>query len=172
MKYYFSLIILCLLFENHPTFSQNVPYTLPGQPTANHKLMEMENPSVEFSVNFMGQLSGMANAREGKGQLSCLVILNKDWAYPDALVTPFCFDAQTNCIRFDLIQQQLKTEKGDFLEVVKAAYPRMREAALLSLYGCKMALEASLRGGKLNFPSIGNYGTVPYQQATPPPLAR
>ncbi|HUX80387.1 MAG TPA: hypothetical protein VMW10_11705 [Alphaproteobacteria bacterium] len=165
IKYYFLLISSFLLFESSAALSQATqPY---NQPSDNHKLFEMEDPSVEFSVKFMGQLSGMANAREGKGKLSCSVILNKDWAYPNALVTPFCFDAQTNCIRFDLIQQQLKTEKEPFLSVVKKAYPHMREAALLSLYGCKMALEASLNGSELKLPQAGNYG-APTPGATPP----
>lgn len=165
MKHYFLLIGFFLLFGSHTAFSQvKQPYSLPS---VNHKLFELEDPSVEFSVKYMGQLSGMANAREAKGKLSCSVILNKDWAYPNALVTPFCFDAQTNCIRLDLIQQQLKTEKEPFLEVVKKAYPMMRENALLSLYGCKMALEASLNGSELKFPQAGNYGP-PTPRATPP----
>lgn len=167
MKSYFSLIVLGFLLEGQAAFSQTSSSSTYAVLTQNHKLMELDNPSVKFAEQFMGQLSGMANAREGAGTLSCTVILNPDWAYPNALVTPFCFNAQTDCIRYDLMQQQLKISKGPALEAAKVLYSQMRESAILSLYGCKLALEASLRGSQLQLPQAGSYGS-PGQGATPP----
>jgi hypothetical protein len=170
MKPYFSLIILGFLFESQPAFSQTSSSSTYAVLTQNHKLMELDNPSVSFAPAFMGQLSGMSNAREAGGGLSCVVILNPDWAYPNALVTPFCFNAQTDCIRYDLMQQQLKVASGPSLETAKKLASAMRESAILSLYGCKLALEASLRGSQLQLPQAGSYGTPP--QGATPPIAR
>ncbi|OJW50202.1 MAG: hypothetical protein BGO67_02430 [Alphaproteobacteria bacterium 41-28] len=170
MKPYFSVIIFGLLFESQAAFSQTSSSSTYAVLTQNHKLMELDNPSVKFSVQFMGQLSGMANAREGGGELSCTVILNPDWAYPNALVTPFCFNAQTDCIRYDLMQQQLKLATGPALETARKLASSMREFAILSLYGCKLALEASLRGSQLQLPQAGSYG--PPGQGATPPIAR
>ncbi len=163
MKYYFFLVAFCFLFESQAAFSQ---YIAPADKTK-HKLFAYDDPTVEFSSKLMRELGGMSNARAAKGTLSCSMILTKDWAYPSAEVTPFCFDAQTSCMRYDLMQQQLKIVKGKQRDFVEKALPEMYKNTLFTLYGCKIALEASMTGS-LTLPPVGSF-VYPFVNLAPVP---
>lgn len=144
MKFHFSLTAFCLFVSGSAAFSQN--YLTQG-------------PSVEFSKKVAEQVAG---AGEGtRGILNCHILLTKEWAYPNAQVTAFCNDAETSCLRYALILQRLKIEKG------AANIRKLKNDASLGwndtelrLRGCQLAIEASANnydfiselGGRKFFP--------------------
>lgn len=124
MKSYFFLSILCLLFENQAVLSQS------SYPT----------PSFALSREAASQLFGGGS----KGILNCTTLLNKDWAYPNGQVVPFCNEAETSCLRYGLIAEKLTNATGNTLERVKRQQSLAWDDVSLKLRGCQLALEASL----------------------------
>ena len=147
MKFHFSLTIFSLFFGSVAALAQTYP---------------SDAPVVEFPKAIATQVAGSGDASHGI--LNCPILLNKQWPYPNAQVTAFCNEAETGCLRYALILQQMKVAKG------AAHLTRLkRDAALawddtqLRLRGCELSIEASANntdfisnlGGKN--PSKGKY---------------
>ena len=102
--------------------------------------------SVPFSPGVAEQvLRGIPN----NGALNCRLLINQTWPYPTPQVNPVCQDATNSCIRYSLIQRDLKRAKGERLAALKQAFPLARNDVQLKLMGCVVAIEATMNGGSL-----------------------
>lgn len=147
MKFHFSFTIFSLFFGSVAALAQISP---------------SQEPSVEFSKAVATQVAGSGAATHGI--LNCPILLNKQWAYPNAQVTAFCNDAETACLRYALILQQIKLAKGaTYLAKLKRDVGFAWNDTQLRLWGCALSIEASANnvdfmstlGGKN--PSKGKY---------------
>ena len=105
MKPYLFLSVIYFLFESHAAFSQSPENYAPNMVDYT---FEEGDPSVPFSSKLMTKLAGSVAARKANGRLNCPLLVTKEWAYPDALTIPFCYDAQTSCFRYMNMKQQIK----------------------------------------------------------------
>ncbi|EKE09967.1 MAG: hypothetical protein ACD_16C00099G0025 [uncultured bacterium] len=114
-------------------------------------------PSVPFSSTYIKKLAGVSNSMNGNNRLNCSFLLKKTWAYPNALVTPFCYNAETSCVGLQLFTTYMQNAKGSDLSDMKATYPYIRANVLMNLYACAEALQATLTNNKVVLPSFGYY---------------
>ena len=152
MKPYFFLCILGLLLESQPVFSK---YSV--DQFIRVKYEKGADPAVSFDQKYMRQLGGTVAAKKANGKLSCDILLNKEWVYPNAQVTPPCYEAETGCFQFKMLQAQEEIFVGENKVAITHMLPISWDNVIVMLYGCSGALIASLtNNGKLPFP--GSYG--------------
>lgn len=140
---FFLFTALCFICSNTALFSQT------------------DEPSVAISPMLMNQLAGVGAGSKSKGILTCSALLKKTWGYPNAQVTPFCYDAETACMRYDLLKQEAHKDQGRQMKNLKEIIPFSHADASMKLYGCKVALEAVMAGNSINLPPVGSY-TSPF----------
>lgn len=156
MKHYF----LCLIF-----FSLWAPEAAISAPKKANPTDAPHEPTVDFPSKYLRQLSDATTALKAKGKLTCTQLLNKTWAYPNALVTPFCYAAETNCISLNLLKNAMSTATGQELENMKKSHAFLIQNVYMNLYTCVQALEASLTNNSSVLPPLGYY--APFQSITP-----
>jgi len=111
----------------------------------NHLVYCQSTPAVELSEKTAVQILGATGLTRAKRTLNCTTLLNKDWAYPNAQVTGFCYDAETACLRYGLIIQAIKNGKGEAeLTRLKQDFALAVNDVALRLRGCQLAIEASV----------------------------
>lgn len=157
MKHYFFCLIFFSLWapETAVSVSQSSNYTIIGP-----------EPTVDFSTKYLRQLSDATTAMKAKGKMNCTLLLNKTWAYPSALVTPFCYAAETNCISLNLLENAMSTATGQELENMKKSHAFLVQNVYMNLHTCVKALEAALTNNTTVLPPLGYY--APFQSITPP----
>lgn len=165
MKY--KAPLLCLIF-----------FLSGGKASSAPQSPEFPNPAVDFSKAALSALAGPDVAYKAKGKMNCKMLLEKEWAYPDAIIPAFCYPAETSCVSYDLFKSALATTApGPDLEDMKASLPYVIQNVLMNLYGCAQALEASLTTStstareaqkkKSSLPAFGGYtGLLPLIPST------
>ncbi len=109
------------------------------------RAMSQSTPAVEFSSQTATQILGAGGLSKTKRILNCTTLLNKDWGYPNAQVTGFCYDAETACLRYGLIISAIKYGVGEaHLENLKKDLALAVNDVALRLRGCQLAIEASV----------------------------
>jgi hypothetical protein len=166
MKPYLFLISLGFIFENSTAYSEDFTsfYAQPDNPQSKISTTPVEDPAVPFEAKYMRQLGGYQAAQAANGKLSCSILLNKQWTYPDAQVTPNCYDAETGCVRYLMVQKQKEVFAGKPKEAVANMVPIGFNDTILRLYGCAGALIATLTGNK-SLPTAGSFVPIVPQTA-------
>lgn len=157
MRHYF----LCFLFFSLWMPEAAVSYTKNSKATGSPN-----EPTVDFPTKYLRQLSDGTTAMKAKGKMNCTQLLNKTWAYPSALVTPFCYAAETNCISLNLLENGMRTATGQELENMKKSHAFLVQNVYMNLHTCVQALEAALTSNSSVLPPLGYY--APFQSITPP----
>ncbi|MBX9621161.1 MAG: hypothetical protein K2X28_03890 [Alphaproteobacteria bacterium] len=98
--------------------------------------------------------------------MSCTQLLNKSWAYPNALVTPFCYAAETSCVSLQLLNNAMSIAKDKELEALQKNQAFLIQNVYMNLYSCVQALEAAMTNNKKVLPPLGYY--APFQSAISP----
>lgn len=115
-------------------------------------------PSVPFPATLMKRLAGGATVGiKTTGRLNCPILLTKTWPYPNAHVTPFCYNAETSCAGLHLFTYSMQNAKGSDLNDMKAAYNNLKANVLMNLYACAGALQASLTRNTTALPPLGYF---------------
>lgn len=125
-----------------------------------------KEPSVVFPKQVLKQVAGIGSTQKYKGVFTCKDLLTKTWAYPSAQVTSFCYDAETSCMRYDLIQQ-MRTSKtspqNENLQIpgnVQGNLAFAHDDAQVKLEGCVLAIQATMTGSNLVLPPTGSYAPL------------
>ncbi|MBX9785862.1 MAG: hypothetical protein K2Y08_00845 [Alphaproteobacteria bacterium] len=145
------------------TIAPSSNYTITPAPKSEKPSPE---PSVAFPTEYLRKLSDATTAMKAKGQINCTQLLNKTWAYPNALVTPFCYAAETSCTSLQLLNSAMSTAKSKELENLQKNHTFLTQTVYMNLYACVQALEAAMTNDKKVLPPLGYY--APFQGAITP----
>ena len=162
MKPFIIMASLCFLSLSSQGFSQNEVGPALEKQVEQHLL---DDPTVPFSKRALAQVAGVGSTRKYKGLFSCIDLLSKTWAYPDAKTVSFCYTAETECMGYLLIKQSY----AQATPAQQATYKKQLEFAFLDaqtkLRACMLGLESGLQGSNLYLPPTGSY--VPEQNLFP-----
>lgn len=173
MRHCFFYFLFLSLWISRTAFSvtQTSSYTI--APSAEYKIIPPADkttapsePLVAFPTEYLRRLSDATTAMKAKGQMSCTQLLNKSWAYPNALVTPFCYAAETSCTSLQLLNNAMSIAKGKELEALQKNHAFLIQNVYMNLYACVQALEAAMTNNKKVLPPLGYY--APFQSAISP----
>ena len=173
MRHCFFYFLFFSLWVSEAAFSvtQTSIYTI--APSTEYKITPLANktttpsePLVAFPTEYLRRLSDAATAMKAKGQMGCTQLLNKSWAYPNALVTPFCYAAETSCTSLQLLNNAMSIAKDKELEALQKNYDFLIQNVYMNLYACVQALEAAMTNNKKVLPPSGYY--APFQSAISP----
>ncbi len=114
------------------------------------------SPSVTFAPGISSQIFGTGTPEAKKNALSCDLLINQTWPYPNAQVTGICQDATTSCIRYKLIQKNQEKAKEGRLNTLKTNLPVAYKDAEMKILGCVVAIEATISGDLLLNNTSGN----------------
>lgn len=110
-----------------------------------HSIAE-EGPAFALSPEVLSSFVGFGVPSTTTYTLNCTTILSKQWAYPTGQVTAVCHDAETSCLRYTLMKEQLEKKPTANL---KQYFALTTQEAERYLYGCVLAIETAIKGGSL-----------------------
>ena len=155
MKYFFLLLALISLG------SFDKVYAASNASASSKSSSKDPGPSVPFPVTYMRKLAGVTLAAKAKGRLDCSLLLNKTWPYPNALVTPFCYNAETSCAALHLFKTSQQKATENDLKTMNQLSPYVDANVVMNLYACAEALQATLTNNTKALPPMGSYAPFP-----------